>query len=85
MFSLWYALLAYQTLLVRQRSLRLHRRIGYAGAGLGILIVLLGSYSALRAANRPGGFIGIPFPPEQFLAVPIVGMAVMLSTAMLAT
>jgi hypothetical protein len=74
-FSLWYALLAYQTLLVRQRSLRLHRRIGYAGAGLGILIVLLGSYSALRAANRPGGFIGIPFPPEQFLAVPIVGMA----------
>lgn len=74
-FSLWFALLAYQTLLVRQRSLRLHRRLGYVGAGLGVVIVLLGSYAALRAANRPGGFIGVPFPPQQFLTVPLVGIA----------
>src|SRR6476659_9060997 len=74
-FSLWFALLAYQTFLIRQHSVRLHRKLGYAGAGLGALVVLLGSYVALRAANRPGGFIGVPFPPDQFLAVPIIGMA----------
>jgi len=74
-FSLWFALLAYQAFLIRQHSVRLHRKLGYAGAGLGALVVLLGSYVALRAANRPGGFIGVPFPPEQFLAVPIIGMA----------
>ena len=74
-FSLWFALLAYQTFLVRQRALRLHRKLGYAGVGLGVIVIVLGCYSALRAANRPGGFIGIPFPPEQFLAVPIIGMA----------
>jgi uncharacterized membrane protein YozB (DUF420 family) len=74
-FSLWFVLLAYQTVLIRQRSLRLHRKLGYAGAGLGALVVLLGSYVGIRAANRPGGFVGVPFPPEQFLAVPIIGMA----------
>ncbi len=74
-FSLWFALLAYQTLLIRQRSLRLHRRLGYAGAGLGVVVALVGCYAALRAANRPGGFIGVPFPPQQFLAVPIIEMA----------
>ena len=73
-FSCWFALLAYQTYLVRTRSLRLHRRIGYAGAALGAGIVLLGTYAALRAANRPSGFVGVPFPPEQFLTVPLVGM-----------
>ena len=74
-FSAWFALLAWQTYLIRERSLRLHRRIGYAGAGLGTIVVLLGCYAALRAANRPGGFIGVPFPPAQFLAVPLFGMA----------
>ncbi|HEX6742060.1 MAG TPA: hypothetical protein VF079_09755 [Sphingomicrobium sp.] len=74
-FSLWFALLAWQTFLIRQRAIRTHRKLGYAGAGLGALVTLLGCYVALRAANRPGGFIGVPFPPEQFLAVPIIGMA----------
>lgn len=74
-FSLWFAFLAYQTYLIRQRSLRLHRKLGYAGAVLGAGLVLLGCYAALRAANRPGGgFIGVPFPPEQFIAVPFIGM-----------
>jgi uncharacterized membrane protein YozB (DUF420 family) len=83
-FSLWFALLAYQAFLVRNHSLRLHRKLGYAGAALGTAIVLLGIYVAVRAANRPGGFLGVPFPPEHFLAVPILGMtlfAVLLTLA----
>jgi hypothetical protein len=73
-FSCWYALLAYQTYLVRERSLRQHRRIGYWGAGLGAGIVIVGVYAALKAANRPGGFMGVPFTPQQFLTVPLVGI-----------
>jgi hypothetical protein len=73
-FSCWYALLAYQTYLVRDRSLRQHRRIGYWGAGLGVGIVLLGTFAALKAANRPGGFMGVPFTPQQFLTVPLAGI-----------
>ena len=74
-FSAWFVLLAAQTWLIRGRSLKLHRRLGYAGAGLAAVIVLLGTYSAIAAANRPGGFIEIPFPPEQFLLIPLLDMA----------
>jgi uncharacterized membrane protein YozB (DUF420 family) len=74
-FSAWFALLAVQTWLIRDGALRLHRRLGYAGAALGTGVVLFGTYAALRAANRPSGFIAVPLPPEQFLAVPLVGLA----------
>ena len=74
-FAAWYALIAVQVTLVRSRNLRLHRRLGWAGAGLAALVVAAGVLAALRAANRPGGFIGVPFPPDQFLAVPLFGVA----------
>ncbi|HLO20658.1 MAG TPA: hypothetical protein VK192_09210 [Sphingomicrobium sp.] len=73
-FSLWFALLACQTYLVRARSVRLHRKLGYAGAGLGAAIVVVGTYVALRAANRASGFMGVSLPPQQFLTVPLAGM-----------
>ena len=74
LFTAWFVLLAGQAWLVRARLLRFHRRLGYVGAGLAVAVVLVGSYAALRAANRPTGFIGVPFPPEQFLIVPLLGM-----------
>jgi hypothetical protein len=73
-FSVWFALLAYQTYLVRVRSVRLHRKLGYAGVCVGAAIVVMGTYAALRAANRAGGFMGVPIPPQQFLTVPLAGM-----------
>lgn len=73
--SLWFALLACQTYLVRARSLRLHRNLGYFGVGLGAVVLVFGTYAALRAADRPGGFIGVSLPPQQFLTVPLSGMA----------
>jgi len=78
-FTLWFALLACQTYLVRSRSLRLHRKLGYVGAGLGVIVVVLGTYVALRAANRAGGFMGVPFPPQQFLTVPLANMVLFAS------
>ena len=84
LFTAWFVWLAGQTWLVRARSLRLHRRLGYVGAGLALALFLFGFYVALRAANRPTGFMGVPFPPEQFLVVPLVGMALFATFAGLA-
>lgn len=70
-FSSWFALLAVQTYLIRARSIRLHRRLGYAGICLAAAIVVVGMYAALHAANRPTGFTDVPIPPDQFLIVPV--------------
>jgi uncharacterized membrane protein YozB (DUF420 family) len=73
-FASWFVLLAAQVLLVRTGDVRVHRRLGYIGAGLAVLVVLAGTLAALRAANRPGGFIDVPIPPDQFLALPLLSM-----------
>jgi hypothetical protein len=84
-FSFWFALLGCQTYLVRARSLRVHRKLGYFGVGLGVGVVVLGTYAALRAANRVGGFMGVPLPPQQFLTVPLSGMLLFAMFLTLAT
>ena len=73
-FAAWFALLAVQVVLIRVRNVRLHRWLGYAGAGLAPLLIVAGTLAALRASNRPGGFIDVPIPPDQFLTVPLVSM-----------
>jgi hypothetical protein len=74
-FAAWFGLLGVQVALIRVRNVSLHRKLGYAGAVIGLLVVVAGTYASLRAANRPGGFIGVPLPPDQFLTVPLLGMA----------
>ena len=70
-FTLWFAWLIAQCVLIRRRELRLHRTMGFVGVGLAILMFVVGIYGATVAAVRPGGFIGMPIPPNQFLAVPV--------------
>ena len=41
-FTSWLLLLVFQTALVTVRNLRLHRRLGWLGLGLGILMILVG-------------------------------------------
>jgi hypothetical protein len=41
-FTTWLFLLVFQTTLVTVRNVRLHRRLGWAGLGLGILMILVG-------------------------------------------
>lgn len=75
-FAAWFVLLGVQIALVRQRNVRLHRRLGYFGLALATIVVAFGLYISLVAANRvPSGFIGIPFPPQQFLIVPLSDLA----------
>ena len=73
-FSAWIGFLVSQALLIRNRNIQLHRSAGWFGVAIAAAVVLLGTYGALVAAQRPGGFIGVPLPPLQFLIVPFVDM-----------
>lgn len=74
-FAAWIALLVTQARLIAARRIDLHRRVGTAGAVLAVLMVVLGVMGAVVAARRPGGFTDVPVPPLQFLAVPLVDVA----------
>lgn len=70
----WILLLVGQAVLVSRRRVPLHRFLGWFGAPLAVAVVVSGIYGATVAAQRPGGFIGVPFPPLQFLALPFLTM-----------
>ena len=74
-FTLWVLLLPLQATLIARRRADLHRSLGYFGVALAVMMVVLGTWGALIAAHRPGGFVGIPVPPLQFLAVPLFAIA----------
>jgi uncharacterized membrane protein YozB (DUF420 family) len=71
LFAAWIALLVGQTSLVATGRIATHRRLGAAGALLAVVMVTVGAYASLIAARRPEGFIGVPVPPLQFLAIPV--------------
>ena len=70
LFAAWMVLLIVQTSLVRIGRVDLHRKLGTLGATLVPVMVLIGITGALVAARRPDGFVGVPVPPLQFLAIP---------------
>lgn len=74
-FFAWFLLLLAQSSLVSVGRVDLHRRLGWLGAGLAILMVVLGTVGALLGARRPTGFMDVPLPPLQFLLAPFVDMA----------
>ncbi len=74
-FTAWLVLLVVQPALVAAHRTDLHRKVGWLGAGLAVAMVALGVYGALVAARRPTGFVEVPVPPLQFLAVPLFDMA----------
>jgi len=74
-FTAWFALLITQASLVAAGRTDVHRKLGVWGAVLAAVMVVLGVTGAIVAARRPTGFVGIPVPALQFLAVPIFDMA----------
>ncbi|MCC7009573.1 MAG: hypothetical protein IT184_12225 [Acidobacteria bacterium] len=74
LFSIWCVLLVVQPSLVATGRTALHRRVGVWGVALAAAMVLVGVYVALVAAARPTGFTGVPVPPLQFLAIPMMDM-----------
>jgi len=73
-FVAWIVLLVTQTGLIAGGRTQLHRTIGPFGAALAVAMVLLGTFGALVAAGRSTGFVQVPVPPLQFLAIPIFDM-----------
>lgn len=75
-FTAWIVLFIIQTSLVAGGRTDWHRRLGPYGGVLAVAMVVLGVFGALIAAKRATGFVGIPVPPLQFLAIPLFDMAV---------
>jgi hypothetical protein len=75
-FAAWFVLLVAQSSLIAAGRNSLHRTLGMLGACLAVAMVVLGVRAALVAAARPTGFVGIPVPPLQFLAIPLADMVV---------
>ena len=67
----WVGLFVTQVWLVSSHRVWLHRRLGLTGIGLGILIVLTGAGTALRAAKYGSRSTPPDIPPLAFLAVPM--------------
>ena len=74
-FTAWVLLLPAQAWLVARGRIDLHRRLGAFGVVLAAAMIVLGIHGALIAAGRPTGFVGVPVPPLQFLAVPLFSIA----------
>jgi uncharacterized membrane protein YozB (DUF420 family) len=73
-FTAWIVLLLVQASLVASGRTDLHRRVGPFGVVLAVSMVVLGTLGALVAARRATGFVDIPVPPLQFLAIPLFDM-----------
>ena len=72
-FSSWIALFVVQTTLVAARRVRVHRRLGVAGGVLAVLLVLVGTVTAIVRARQGAAPPGGP-PPLVFLVVPLTDM-----------
>ena len=66
-FTGWMALMVAQPMLIASRNVRLHRRLGYAGAAIAAAMVVVGNVTAVAAMH--GGFKGLG-DPMVFYAVP---------------
>ncbi|HEX4859253.1 MAG TPA: hypothetical protein VFV17_09550 [Usitatibacteraceae bacterium] len=84
LFVAWMLLLVAQPVLIALRKPALHRRLGWLGALLALAVLMAGVYASLLAAARPGGFLGVPVPPERFLVVPLTDIALFAGFVVLA-
>lgn len=73
-FTSWVLLFVVQTTLVAGRRIHIHRRLGILGAVLAMLVVLLGTMTAIIRAKQGAAPPGIP--PLPFLAIPLGDMVV---------
>jgi hypothetical protein len=71
-FSSWIVLFVVQTVLVARRNIRLHRKLGYAGAVLAALMVVLGIAATVWSVSV--GHTPSIFTPAMFLALNGLGI-----------
>jgi len=82
-FTAWILLMVVQPLLIATKNRKLHRKLGYGGAGIAASMVVFGNLAAI--ATMDGGFVGFG-DPHAFYAIPffdinsfavVVGLAVL--------
>ena len=74
-FTAWLALLVIQTTLVAANRTRIHRRLGIAGGALAVLMIMIGTTTAIiRAKLAPPPLEGLS--PLVFLTIPLGDMLV---------
>jgi len=73
-FSSWLVLFVTQTALVAANRTRVHRRLGISGAAIVVLMVIVGTVTAIIRAKQGAAPTGIP--PLAFLTVPLADMLV---------
>lgn len=73
LFTAWMVLFIVQTGLIAARRVAVHRRLGFAGAGLAAAMVVVGVKTAIAGAQRGAGPPGID--PLVFLVVPLFDIA----------
>ena len=71
LMTMWIALFATQVWFISSRRIRLHQRLGYAGIGLGVMIIATGFVTALRAAKFGAASTPPGIAPRAFLIVPL--------------
>jgi hypothetical protein len=71
-FTVWVLLFVAQPALIARGSIRLHRRIGWAGAGLAVAMVVMGIAATLFAVRHRA----VPpfFPATVFLVMNVIGI-----------
>ena len=74
-FTSWIVLLLTQTTLVAANRTNLHRRLGLLGGGIAVMIVVVGTMTAIIRAKQGAAPPGGP-PPLVFLAIPLFDMLV---------
>jgi hypothetical protein len=72
-FSSWIVLLLAQTTLIAVKRTAVHRRLGWVGAGLAVLMILVGTFTALVRAKIVEVPAGAP-SPLAFLTIPLGDM-----------
>ncbi len=75
-FTAWFLLLISQSVLISTGRVAVHRALGRAGGVLAGVMIVFGSYVALVASAREGGFIEVPIPPLNFLVIPLADMLI---------
>ena len=71
LMTLWVALFAAQVWLISSRQVRTHQRLGYSAIGLAVLILVVGLFTALRAAKYGSPSTPAGVTPLAFSIVPL--------------
>ena len=68
----WVLLFAAQAWLVSSKRIKLHMKLGWAGVGLAVLILVTGYMVSIASAQRGNSVPGIP--PNVFMIVPLMDL-----------